>query len=144
MCRGGVNRRRLAYLRLTRTAHDCPAAERHLSIRGAALRTRTSAYFGAFWCPSFVPHRARTHLTREISCAGVCRCVCRCVCVSVSVQTAMGQILTYPLTSKLMQRHGNESLRVGVSEMQGYRVNMEVRFWDAQHAFACHGIAVRC
>jgi hypothetical protein len=38
----------------------------------------------------------------------------------------MGQILTHPLTSKLYQRHGNELMRVGVAEMQGYRVNMEV------------------
>lgn len=37
----------------------------------------------------------------------------------------MGQILSHPVTSKNVQRFGDQRMRVGVAEMQGYRTNME-------------------
>lgn len=37
----------------------------------------------------------------------------------------MGQILSHPITSQLLQRRGHKDYSVASSEMQGYRLNME-------------------
>jgi serine/threonine protein phosphatase PrpC len=37
----------------------------------------------------------------------------------------MGQVLTYPVTSKLVEKYGSKTQKVASVEMQGYRVNME-------------------
>lgn len=37
----------------------------------------------------------------------------------------MGQVLSQPISNELYQRHGNKSYKVGTSEIQGFRMNME-------------------
>mmetsp|Transcript_20915 Transcript_20915/g.23263 ORF Transcript_20915/g.23263 Transcript_20915/m.23263 type:complete len:436 (-) Transcript_20915:183-1490(-) len=37
----------------------------------------------------------------------------------------MGQVLSQPISSQLLQRKGNANMRIGASEMQGYRMSME-------------------
>lgn len=37
----------------------------------------------------------------------------------------MGGMLSHPVTSKLLERRGNHLYRIGMTDMQGYRLNME-------------------